>query len=89
MTDTLAPPPDGAPRSELWARYCGVLGVDPAVADPSAGFGNTSLGVVEAETLRRVNWSDLQADGEDVVSNLDEGQFCALEPVPKDQWPTR
>ena len=41
------------------------------------------------ETLRRVDWSDLHADGEDVVSNLDEAQFCALEPVPKDQWPVR
>lgn len=46
-------PPE--PRDELWSRFCGVLGVDPGVADPSSGFGNTSLGVVEAETLRRVN----------------------------------
>ena len=51
----LAPPPADAPRSELWTRFCGVLGVDREVADPGAGFGNTSLGVVEAETLRRVN----------------------------------
>jgi hypothetical protein len=51
----LTPPPAGAPRDELWRRFCRVLGVDPQVADPRAGFGNTSLGVVEAETLRRVN----------------------------------
>ena len=51
----VTPPPTEAPRGELWTRFCGVLGIDPEVADPSAGFGNTSLGVVEAEVLRRVN----------------------------------
>src|SRR5215213_1588952 len=51
----IAPPPRSAPRSELWSRFCAVVGIDPQAADPSAGFGNTSLGLVEAETLRRVN----------------------------------
>ena len=51
----VTPPPGEAPRTELWTRFCSVLGIDPEVADPSAGFGNTSLGVVEAELLRRVN----------------------------------
>ncbi len=51
----VAPPPRDAPRSDLWSRFARVTGVDPGVVDPSAGFGNTSLGVVEAETLRRVN----------------------------------
>ena len=41
------------------------------------------------ETLRRLDWSDLRAEGEDVVSKLDEAQFSALEAVPKDQWPLR
>lgn len=39
---------------ELWERFCSVLGLDPAVAEP-AGFANSSMGVVEAETLRRLN----------------------------------
>ena len=51
----LTPPSGDAPPAELWRRFCGVLGIDPGVADSAAGFGNTSLGVVEAETLRRVN----------------------------------
>jgi hypothetical protein len=41
------------------------------------------------ETLRRLDWSDLRADGEKVVAHLDEAQFHALEPIPKDQWPSR
>ncbi len=39
---------------DLWERFCTVLGLDPAVAEP-AGFANSSMGVVEAETLRRLN----------------------------------
>ncbi len=39
---------------DLWERFCSVLGLDPAVAEP-AGFANSSMGVVEAETLRRLN----------------------------------
>jgi hypothetical protein len=42
-------------RSELWARLCSVAGIDPAVADTSGIFPNESMGVVEAETLRRIN----------------------------------
>lgn len=48
-------PPPGAPRAELWARFCGVLGLDPAVVDIAGSFPNKSMGVVEAETLRRIN----------------------------------
>jgi hypothetical protein len=50
----VSPDPD-QPRSELWVRFCSVLGVDPSIADLSASFANQSLGVVEAETLRRIN----------------------------------
>ena len=39
---------------DLWDRFCTVLGLDPQVATP-AGFANSSMGVVEAETLRRLN----------------------------------
>jgi hypothetical protein len=51
----IAPPPPEAPRDELWNRFCSVLGVDPAVAGSAERFSNASMGVVEAETLRRVN----------------------------------
>ncbi len=39
---------------DLWERFCSVVGVDPAGVEP-AGFANSSMGVVEAETLRRLN----------------------------------
>lgn len=48
-------PGPGAPREELWRRVCRVLGVDPEAADVSGLFPNQTMGVVEAETLRRVN----------------------------------
>ena len=41
------------------------------------------------ETLRRVPWGALHAEGDAVVTDLDAERFCTLEPVPKDQWPTR
>ena len=41
------------------------------------------------ETLRRLSWRDLHVDGDEVVTRLDQAQFRALEPVPKDQWPSR
>lgn len=45
----------GAERTELWRRLCSVIGLDPAAADTSGVFPNESMGVVEAETLRRLN----------------------------------
>jgi hypothetical protein len=45
----------GSQRPELWAKLCSVIGLDPAVADTSGVFPNESMGVVEAETLRRLN----------------------------------
>ncbi|MEO6581458.1 MAG: PRC-barrel domain containing protein [Sphingomicrobium sp.] len=41
------------------------------------------------EALRRVSWSELRVDGEDVIAAIDQPQFRALHPVPKDQWPAR
>ncbi|MEO8176724.1 MAG: PRC-barrel domain containing protein [Sphingomicrobium sp.] len=41
------------------------------------------------ETLRPVPWSELEADGEELVTRLDVARFEALEPVIKDQWPAR
>ena len=66
--------------------------------DAMAGCGSGRIAYVmvsqggiagAGETLRRLDWSDVHADGEDVVTKLDEARFAALEPVPKDQWPVR
>lgn len=41
------------------------------------------------EHLRPVPWSELHVEGEELVTRLDKAQYCALEPVPKDEWPAR
>jgi hypothetical protein len=48
------PRPPAGPEV-LWRRFAGVLGVDPESVDLSVAHPNRSLGVVEAETLRRLN----------------------------------
>lgn len=48
-------PPSGAPPDELWRSFSGVLGVEPDVVGDAGRFPNASMGVVEAETLRRLN----------------------------------
>ncbi|MBC2933894.1 hypothetical protein [Nocardioides sp. zg-1228] len=48
-------PPAGAPREELWLRSAAVLGADVTGLDTEARRPNDSLGLVEAELLRRVN----------------------------------
>lgn len=44
-----------ADREEIWHRFAGVVGIDPSAVDVSGSFPNESMGVVEAELLRRVN----------------------------------
>ncbi|MBV9832094.1 MAG: hypothetical protein JOZ82_10930 [Marmoricola sp.] len=44
-----------APRREVWDRFAGLVGLDPDSVDLGAAFPNTSMGVAEAETLRRLN----------------------------------
>lgn len=44
-----------ADREEIWRRFAGVVGLDPAAVDVTGSFPNESMGVVEAELLRRVN----------------------------------
>jgi hypothetical protein len=44
-----------APRTLLWERFAGVVGVDPSPCRLDAADANTSMGVVEAEMLLRVN----------------------------------
>jgi hypothetical protein len=48
-------PMPGAPKDELWKRFCGVVGIDPAIATDFDVMGNDSLGLAETEVLRRVN----------------------------------
>ncbi len=48
-------PPPGSPPDLLWRRFAAVLGVDPDSADLSAARPNTSIGLAEAELLRRLN----------------------------------
>jgi hypothetical protein len=48
-------PPPSAPRSLVWERFATLVGIDPSSVDVGVSFPNTSMGVVEAETLRRIN----------------------------------
>jgi hypothetical protein len=41
------------------------------------------------ETLRRLPWTAVRVDEDEVITQLDPAQFCKLNPVPKDQWPAR
>lgn len=54
-------PGPGAPRQLIWQRFAGLLGVDPS-AYATDGFVNSSMGVAEAETLRRVNQHLVERD---------------------------
>lgn len=56
----VAPGP-GEPRTELWRRFAELLGIDPGTVDPQTAFANASMGVVEAELLRRLNAGHLSS----------------------------
>jgi hypothetical protein len=43
------------PEREIWDRFARLVGVDPDSVDLGRTFPNVSMGVVEAETLRRIN----------------------------------
>jgi hypothetical protein len=47
--------PRGGKPDALWERFASVVGVDPALTSREIGSANTSLGLVEAELLRRVD----------------------------------
>lgn len=57
-------PPPGSPRDLLWRRFAGLVGLDADSFDLSATFPNESMGVAEAETLRRINEHLKDADFE-------------------------
>ncbi len=59
-----------ADRADIWHRFAATVGLDPTGIDTSGSFPNTSMGVVEAETLRRLNG---RLDG--FRSALDRGVF--------------
>ena len=44
-----------APRDDVWERFARIVGFSTDGLDLSGSFPNTSMGVAEAETLRRVN----------------------------------
>ncbi|MEP6666044.1 MAG: hypothetical protein ABJA81_06310, partial [Nocardioidaceae bacterium] len=48
-------PQAGAPSSILWERFCKALDIDPVGYDLEVARINSSLTVVEAEVLRRLN----------------------------------
>ncbi|MGA8848150.1 MAG: hypothetical protein WB471_16165 [Nocardioides sp.] len=59
-----------APREDVWHRFAAVVGFETDGLDLSGSFPNASMGVVEAETLRRLNF---RLDG--FRSALDRGVF--------------
>ena len=54
-------PPPGVDGSSLWARFCGLLGVDPVALDRPVPPSNASLSPVQTELVRRLN-EHLQPD---------------------------
>jgi hypothetical protein len=48
-------PPAGADPTILWARFAGLLGLEPGAFDTDLERSNSSLGAEQAELLRRVN----------------------------------
>ena len=59
-----------APREDVWHRFAAVVGFETEGLDLSGSFPNASMGVAEAETLRRLN---SRLDG--FRSALDRGVF--------------
>lgn len=47
--------PRNGPANLLWMRFASVLGIDPGGADLTRARANSSLGLLEAEFLRRMN----------------------------------
>ena len=41
------------------------------------------------ETLRRLPWSRVRAEGDELIARLGAAEFQKLQAVPKDEWPAR
>ncbi|MCW2855928.1 MAG: hypothetical protein JWR52_1543 [Marmoricola sp.] len=65
-------PGPGAPRNLIWERFATLLGLDPHEFDDESSFPNESMGVVEAETLRRIN---LHLQDDDFTKAVDRGVY--------------
>jgi hypothetical protein len=48
-------PQPGAPRDELWRRYCRAFGIDPEWAPVESERANVSIGTAETALLRKLN----------------------------------
>ena len=48
-------PQPGAPRDELWRRYCTAFGIDPSWAPEDSSSSNPSLGIEETALVRALN----------------------------------
>ncbi|MCL8026789.1 hypothetical protein [Nocardioides bruguierae] len=48
-------PQKGAPRDELWNRFCRAVGVDPAAGPEESERANQSMGAAETTLLRKLN----------------------------------
>jgi hypothetical protein len=48
-------PQPGAPRDELWQRYCRAFGIESDWAPDEAGRENVSIGAAETALLRKLN----------------------------------
>lgn len=49
-------PQSGAPSDTLWRRFCAVTGLEPDLYDSDMERANPSMGVVETELVRRMNF---------------------------------
>lgn len=58
LTAVTVPRGPDASRTLLWERFCGLLGVDPALTQPAA-FDNPQLGYGSCDLMRRVNGADI------------------------------
>lgn len=59
-----------ADSEDVWHRFAGIVGFDSHGFDLSGSFPNTSMGVAEAETLRRIN-----AELTDFKTAFDKGVY--------------
>jgi hypothetical protein len=48
-------PQAGAPKDELWHRYCRALGIDPVLAPETSARANVSIGIDETALVRELN----------------------------------
>jgi hypothetical protein len=48
-------PQPGAAKGELWRRYCGAFGIDPAWGPEDSGSTNVSIGIEETALVRALN----------------------------------